>query len=385
MRRLRRACRRHRRQVLHLLALQCEGAKVTTIEGLAEPNGPLHPMQEAFREHHGLQCGYCTPGMIMAALDIVRRKGNDLDEHTIREQLDGNICRCTGYHNIVKAIAAGAQSDGQRRRVAASGRITSVANDKNIPREETAMSATGIGAAVRRKEDFRFITGQGQYTDDVVRPGETRAVFVRSPHARAKIKSIDASAAKKMPGVVAVLTGADLATDKIGNLICGWMIHSKDGSPMKMAPHPALATGKVNHVGDAVAVVIAETAAQARDAAEKVEGRLRGAAGGDRSGQGAGAGAPQIHADIAEEHDLPVAPRRRQGDRRRRSPRPSTSPSSTSSTTGWCRMRSSRARRSPNTMPAPTTSRCGIPRRTRTWRGSSSPPSSAWRRSTNCG
>ena len=92
------------------LALQCEGAKIVTIEGLAEPNGPLHPMQEAFREHHGLQCGFCTPGMIMAALDIVRRRGNDLDEHTIREQLDGNICRCTGYHNIVKAIAAGARA-----------------------------------------------------------------------------------------------------------------------------------------------------------------------------------------------------------------------------------------------------------------------------------
>ena len=133
------------------------------------------------------------------------------------------------------------------------------------------MSATGIGAAVRRKEDFRFITGQGQYTDDVVRPGETRAAFVRSPHARAKIKSIDVSAAKKMPGVVDVLTGGDLANDKIGNLICGWMIHSKDGTPMKMAPHPALAAGTVNHVGDAVAVVIGETLAQARDAAEKVK------------------------------------------------------------------------------------------------------------------
>src|SRR5690348_16672020 len=107
--------------------------------------------------------------------------------------------------------------------------------------EETAMSATGIGAAVRRKEDIRFITGKGQYTDDVVRPGEARAVFVRSPHARARIKGIDASEAKRMPGVVAVLTGAEFATDKIGNLICGWMIHSKDGSPMKMAPHPALA------------------------------------------------------------------------------------------------------------------------------------------------
>ena len=133
------------------------------------------------------------------------------------------------------------------------------------------MSATGIGAAVRRKEDFRFITGKGQYTDDVVRPGETRAVFVRSPHAHAKIKNIDTSAARSLPGVVAILTGAELANDKIGNLICGWMIHSKDGTPMKMAPHPALASGKVNCVGDAVAVVIGETPAQARDAAEKVK------------------------------------------------------------------------------------------------------------------
>lgn len=92
------------------LAVQCEGQSITTIEGLAAADGKLHPMQEAFREHHGLQCGYCTPGMIIAALDIVRRNGNELDEHTIRDQLDGNICRCTGYHNIVKAIGAGARA-----------------------------------------------------------------------------------------------------------------------------------------------------------------------------------------------------------------------------------------------------------------------------------
>jgi carbon-monoxide dehydrogenase small subunit len=89
------------------LAASCEGANVTTIEGLAKGE-ELHPMQAAFREHHALQCGFCTPGMIMAALDMVARKGNRLDEHTIREELEGNICRCTGYHNIVKAIQAGA-------------------------------------------------------------------------------------------------------------------------------------------------------------------------------------------------------------------------------------------------------------------------------------
>jgi carbon-monoxide dehydrogenase small subunit len=96
------------------LAVSCEGASVTTIEGLA-PEGRLHPMQEAFRDNHALQCGFCTPGMIMSALDIVARKGNKLDEATIREELEGNLCRCTGYHNIVKAVAAGAQAMAARR------------------------------------------------------------------------------------------------------------------------------------------------------------------------------------------------------------------------------------------------------------------------------
>jgi len=92
-----------------MLALTADGADVLTIEGLAN-GAQLHPMQEAFREHHALQCGFCTPGMIMTAVDIVHRKGNSLEEHTIREELEGNICRCTGYHNIVKAIGAGAQA-----------------------------------------------------------------------------------------------------------------------------------------------------------------------------------------------------------------------------------------------------------------------------------
>ena len=95
-----------------MLAASCDGAQVTTIEGLAQ-GGVLHPMQAAFREHHGLQCGYCTPGMIMSAVDMVNRKGHALEEATIRAELEGNICRCTGYHNIVKAIAAGAEAMGQ--------------------------------------------------------------------------------------------------------------------------------------------------------------------------------------------------------------------------------------------------------------------------------
>jgi aerobic carbon-monoxide dehydrogenase small subunit len=90
-----------------VLAVQADGATVTTIEGLAT-NGHLHPMQTAFHENHGLQCGFCTPGMIMTAVDMVNRLGKDLDEATVRHELEGNLCRCTGYHNIVKAIQAGA-------------------------------------------------------------------------------------------------------------------------------------------------------------------------------------------------------------------------------------------------------------------------------------
>ncbi len=165
------------------------------------------------------------------------------------------------------------------------------------------MSATGIGAAVRRKEDFRFITGNGQYTDDINRPGQTYIHFVRSPHAHAKIKSIDSAEAKGMPGVVAVLTGADLANDKIGNLICGWAITSKDGSPMKMSAHPAIANVKACHVGDAVAVVIAETLGQAKDAGEKVKVDYEVLPAVADPAKAQGAGAPLIH-DVAPNNTI---------------------------------------------------------------------------------
>ena len=92
-----------------MLAVQADGAEVTTIEGLAAADGTLHPMQEMFREHHGLQCGFCTPGMVMSAIDLVKHNSNPTEQQ-IREWLEGNICRCTGYHNIVKAIKAGAEA-----------------------------------------------------------------------------------------------------------------------------------------------------------------------------------------------------------------------------------------------------------------------------------
>ena len=129
----------------------------------------------------------------------------------------------------------------------------------------------GIGASVQRKEDKKFLTGKGRYTDDINRPGQTHAYFVRSDIAHANIKSIDTKAASTASGVVAVYTGEDVAADGIGGPICGWVVPCRDGSPTKEPPHPILANGKVRYVGDHVAVVIAETLAQAKSAAELVE------------------------------------------------------------------------------------------------------------------
>jgi len=132
------------------------------------------------------------------------------------------------------------------------------------------MTENGIGAAVRRKEDYRFITGAGRYTDDINLPRQVYAFIVRSPFAHARIKGVEVSAAAAAPGVVAVFTGADMAADGVGGLPCGWGITGKDGSPMYEPPHPPLAADIVNCVGDQVAVVIATSRAAAKDAAELV-------------------------------------------------------------------------------------------------------------------
>ncbi len=133
------------------------------------------------------------------------------------------------------------------------------------------MSGANIGARVLRKEDRRFLRGKGRYTDDIRRPRETFMAVVRSPLAHAKINSVDVSEALAAPGVLTVLTGADLAKEEFGGLPCGWQINSKDGSPMKEPAHPALVADRVRHVGDQVAIVIAETRAQAKAAAQLVD------------------------------------------------------------------------------------------------------------------
>lgn len=160
------------------------------------------------------------------------------------------------------------------------------------------LSEQGIGKRVRRKEDFRFITGNGNYTDDINRPRQTHAYFLRSPHAHAKIKSLDFSAAAEAPGVVAIFTGKDIAADKLGGLICGWTVTSKDGSPMKAGAHPVLALDTVRYVGDHVAMVVAETQAQAKSAAEMIDVDYEALPAAISLAECQKPGAGQVHADV---------------------------------------------------------------------------------------
>jgi aerobic carbon-monoxide dehydrogenase large subunit len=161
------------------------------------------------------------------------------------------------------------------------------------------LSAGPIGKAIERKEDYRFLTGAGQYTDDVTLPGQTYAVFVRSPHAAAKVKAIDISAAKASPGVVAVFTGADVPA-AVGGLPCGWLITDVNGQPMKEPKHPILAQGAVRYVGDRVAIVIAETLAQAKAAAALVDVDYEPLASVVRVQDAAKAGAPAVHPEAPD-------------------------------------------------------------------------------------
>ncbi|HYD07110.1 MAG TPA: xanthine dehydrogenase family protein molybdopterin-binding subunit, partial [Reyranella sp.] len=156
---------------------------------------------------------------------------------------------------------------------------------------------TGIGARVKRKEDQRFLTGTGRYVDDLPLARATYAYFLRSPHAHAKIKSIDTGAAKAMPGVVAIFTGKDTADAKMGGLICGWVVKDKAGEPHKAPPHPVMALDTVRYVGDTVAMVVASSAAEARDAAEAIKVDYEVLPANVELSKALSKSAPQVHAE----------------------------------------------------------------------------------------
>ncbi|MEM1154929.1 MAG: molybdopterin-dependent oxidoreductase [Pseudomonadota bacterium] len=232
-----------------LLAHQTQGASLVTIEGLADRD-ELHPLQVAFSKSHALQCGFCTSGMIMRALDIADTSG-PVSSDEIRRALGGNLCRCTGYHNIVAAIEQYRDANGLKPQ---STESTS-ASVKECEPERGA-----------RVEDRRLLTGDGQFTSDLSAPEQCHAFFVRSSVAHAQIQSIDVGAARSADGVLAVYTAADLLKHDLGKPECSWRIANLDGSPMHSVTRPLLAVDKVRYVGEPVAVVIAESTAQARSA-----------------------------------------------------------------------------------------------------------------------
>ena len=158
--------------------------------------------------------------------------------------------------------------------------------------------ATGIGAALRRKEDNRFLIGKGRYTDDINRPGQAYLTYLYSPHARAKINGIDTSKAKAAPGVLAVYVAADIAADGVSGPICGWVVTQKNGEPHKSPAVSALASDRVNHVGENVAAVVAETLAQAKDAAELIEVDYEPQTPLMKMTDALAESAPQLHDDV---------------------------------------------------------------------------------------
>ena len=158
-------------------------------------------------------------------------------------------------------------------------------------------AATGIGARVLRTEDKRFLTGTGRYVDDLPLARATYAYFLRSPHAHAKIKSIDTAAAKKMPGVVEIFTGKDLADAKVGGLICGWVVKDKHGQPHKAPPHPVMAVDTVRYVGDTVAMVVANSHDEAKDAAEAIKVDYDVKPANIDLAKALDKGAPEVHAE----------------------------------------------------------------------------------------
>src|SRR6185436_344735 len=231
-----------------MLAAQAEGCRVETIEGLAEA-GALTDLQQAFRLENALQCGFCTSGMLLTAHALLERTARP-DPAAIREALGANYCRCTGYHAIVQAVSRAAE----RR-----------AGVEAAPATADADNGGYIGRAVVRPQTARLVAGRGTYTDDVAIPHLTHAAFVRSPHAHARIAAIDTTAAAALPGVIAVVTGREMAAH------CEpWVGVLKNYASMKSAPQYPLAIDKAVWQGEPVVAVVATSRALAEDGCAQV-------------------------------------------------------------------------------------------------------------------
>ncbi|HEX2440458.1 MAG TPA: molybdopterin cofactor-binding domain-containing protein, partial [Methylomirabilota bacterium] len=227
-----------------MLAVQADGCRVETIEGLAE-SGAIADLQQAFRLENALQCGFCTSGMLLTAHALLERTPRP-DPATIREALGANYCRCTGYHAIVQAVSRAAE----RRAAAAS---------------PAPADGSYIGRTVVRPQTARLVAGRGTYTDDVALPRLCHVAFVRSPHAHARIVAIDTAGAAALPGVIAVVTGRELAAH------CEpWVGVLKNYPGMKSPPQYPLALDTAVWQGEPVVAVVAQSRALAEDGCGRV-------------------------------------------------------------------------------------------------------------------
>ncbi len=297
----------------NMLALQAAGREVTTIEGIATADGTMHPMQAAFKECHGLQCGFCTPGMVMSAIDLVANHAeNAADDRRIREALVGNFCRCTGYQNIVKAVQVGGAGHEVTGRIAIA--------DSRVPRRRNRRRPT---ASPERNEERHWVpacagttrsrthectsrlhrpVGQaqgrpalpdrrGQYTDDVALPQQTlRRLRALAARARDDRRDRHRRPRWRRPACSASSPARPRAT--VGGLPCGWLINNPDGTPMKEPKHPVLATARCATSATRSRWWSPRRSTRPSDAAAARRGRLRRAAAGrrhrDREGRAVG-------------------------------------------------------------------------------------------------
>jgi carbon-monoxide dehydrogenase large subunit len=278
-----------------VLAVQADGAVVDTIESLSRTGDGEHPLLAAFREHHALQCGFCTPGMVMSSLALLQREPHPSEER-VRGWLKGNFCRCTGYQHIVDAIrAVGATSAGPGEAEVVASPPPS-ATRRGAPGGVAAQDSRFVGQPLPRREDDRHLRGRGHFTDDVRSTdaaGTLYAALVRSPHAHARIRSVSVDRALTMPGVVAVVTGADLL-DSVSPLPTNWVMPG-----MQVPVHRVLAEDVVRFQGEAVAAVVADDAYAAADAVEAVDVDYEPLPAVTDAWQAVQPGAPLVHPAMA--------------------------------------------------------------------------------------
>jgi carbon-monoxide dehydrogenase large subunit len=236
-----------------MLAVQADGCHVETVESLAPDQHQLTPLQSQFVEHHGVQCGFCTPGILMT-LTAELRETPSPTESQVREMLAGNLCRCTGYQGMVDAVLAATAPPG---------------SDPIRPRTLPQQGGGYIGQPIPRREDARLLVGAGTFVDDLDIPGVVQAAMVRSPYAHARIKSIDTRQARALPGVLAVITASD-APDLQSRPWPARMPSPIPGTTLRVGTRFTL-PDKVRHAGEVVAAVVATSRAIAEDARDLVE------------------------------------------------------------------------------------------------------------------